>query len=330
MSVIQIGTGKMGQRWLEALLDSADVSLVGVVEPVEALRDAAVAKTGLEAGAAFASIDEALASGLQFEAAVIVTPPPTHRALAEQLLRADKDVLLEKPLATTIEDARALVEIAAETGRTLMVAQNYRYHRSFRELREAIHTGAIGAVTAVTVRFEKDARTMFGEGDFRYSMEHVLLMDMSIHHFDMIRAALGANVSRLYAQTWHVPEGNFEYDAAATVVMTMDSGASVTYTGNWASFGPETSWNADWEFVGDEGRIVWTEEGITIQRWGAEPAPLEVAAPLDAQVALVHEFVTAIQAGRRPATHAADNIESLAIVFAAIESATTGEVVSWN
>lgn len=329
MRVIQIGTGKMGQRWLEALMESPDVTLVGLVDPVEALRDAALEKTSLSATVAFASVDEALASDLEFEAAVIVTPPPTHRPLAEQVLQGGKHVLLEKPLATTLEDARALVGIAAETGQTLMVAQNYRHHRSFRELREAIHQGVIGAIAAVRIRFEKDARTMFGEGDFRYSMEHVLLVDMSIHHFDMIRAVLGANASRLYAQTWHVPEGNFQYDAAATVLMTMDSGVNVTYTGNWASFGPETSWNADWEFVGDEGRIVWTEEGITVQRWGEEPAPLEVAPPIDAQGALVHELVEAIAAGIQPPTHAGDNIDSLALVFAAVESTMTGEVITF-
>ena len=330
MNVIQIGTGKMGQRWLEALMDSPDVELVGIVEPVEALRLAAGDKTGLPAGAAFASVEDVLASDLRFDAAVIVTPPPTHRPLAEQVLRGGKHVLLEKPLATTLADARALVEIAEETGQTLMVAQNYRHHRSFGELREAIHRGAIGAIAAVRVQFEKDARTMFGEGDFRYSMENVLLVDMSIHHFDMIRAVLGANASRLYAQTWHVPDGNFQFDAAATVVMAMDSGVSVTYTGNWGSFGPETSWNGDWEFVGDEGRIVWTEAGITIQRWGADPMPLEVAPPIDAQGALVHEFVTAIGTGSQPPTHAGDNIESLALVFAAVESALTGEVITFG
>jgi myo-inositol 2-dehydrogenase/D-chiro-inositol 1-dehydrogenase len=330
MNVIQVGTGKMGQRWLEALVASPDVDLVGVVEPVDALREAAIARTGLDPASAFPSIEAALAGGTAFDAAVIVTPPPSHRPLAEQFLRAGRHVLLEKPLATTMDDARALVDCAAETGRTLMVAQNYRHHRGFPELRNAIRDGQIGAVSAVNIRFEKDTRTLFGEGDFRYSMQHVLLVDMSIHHFDLIRAALGTNPQRLYAQTWHVPEGNYQYDAAASVLMTMDSGTRVSYTGNWASFGPETSWNADWEFVGEDGRIVWTDAGVTLQRWGEESADLPVAEPGDAQGALVHEFVTAITAGTPPPSHAGDNINSLAIVFAAIESSLTGEVIAFS
>jgi len=330
MNVIQIGTGKMGQRWLDALLASPDVDLVGVVEPVDSLRQAAIDKTGLDSAHAFPSVETALASETAFDAAIIVTPPPSHRSLAEQLLRAGKHVLLEKPLSTNMDDARELVDCAAHTGQTLMVAQNYRHHRGFPELRHAIHRGQIGAVSAVNVRFEKDTRTMFGEGDFRYSMEHVLLVDMSIHHFDLIRAALGTNPRRLYAQTWHVPGGNYQYDAAASVLMTMDSGTTVSYTGNWASFGPETSWNADWEFVGDAGRMLWTDEGLTLHRWGEAALDLEVAEPPDAQGVLVREFVTAIAAGAQPPTHARDNINSLAIVFAAIESSLSGEVIAFD
>lgn len=327
MNLIQIGTGKMGQRWLEALLASSDATLVGVVEPVDAMRDAAVVKTRLPKESAFASVNDALA-GLDFDAAVIVTPPPSHRPLAEQLLRAGKHVLLEKPLATSLEDARALIEIATETGRTLMVAQNYRHFQAFQPFRNTIASGELGAIAAVNIRFEKDARTMFGVGDFRYSMEHVLLVDMSIHHFDMLRAALGTNVSRLFAQTWHVPDGNFQYDAAANVLMTMENGTAVTYRGNWASYGPETSWNGEWEVIGEHGRLVWTEESLTLYRWNSEPQDIPIEdASVDAQGALVREFVTAIDNGTLPPTHGGDNINSLAIVFAAVESSISGEVV---
>src|SRR5690606_23376873 len=135
---------------------------------------------------------DALAA-LEFDAAVVVTPPPTHRPIAGQLLEAGKHVLMEKPLATTIEDARELVDIAARTGRVLMVGQNYRYFNAFATVRDLLARGEVGTVSAVNIAFHKDARTMFGYGDFRYSMEHVLLVDMSIHHFDMIRAALGDN-----------------------------------------------------------------------------------------------------------------------------------------
>ena len=130
MRIVQVGVGKMGRAWLRELTSSGDVELAGIVEPVAAGREWAIAEYGLAPEQCVDSIDTALAD-LEWDAAVVVTPPPTHRPIAGRLLRLGKHVLLEKPLATTIEDAQALVDIAAETGRTLMVAQNYRFHDAF-------------------------------------------------------------------------------------------------------------------------------------------------------------------------------------------------------
>jgi predicted dehydrogenase len=332
MRVVQVGAGKMGQTWLKALAGSGDVDLVGIVEPVEAGRTRAMQEYGLLPEQCFASIEDALA-GLEWDAAVVVTPPPSHRPLAGQLLCAGKHVLLEKPLATTIEDARALVEIAAKTGKTLMVAQNYRYFEAFATVRSLVERGRIGTVRSVNIQFHKDTRTLFGEGDFRYGMEHVLLVDMSIHHFDMIRAALGTNAARVYAQTWHVPGGNYQHDAAASVLMTMENGVAVSYTGNWAGFGPETSWNGHWEIVGDLGRIVWSggdwsEADVSLHLWGENPEPVDlVQLENGGQAGLIEAFVCGVETGTPPETAAADNIASLAIVFAAVESSESGRVV---
>jgi len=333
MRIVQVGVGKMGRHWLEVLSGSGEVALTGIVEPVDALRETAIAKAGLPPERAYASLDAALA-GAEFDAAVVVTPPPTHRPIAEQLLRAGRHVLLEKPLATTIEDARALVELAAETGKTLMVAQNYRHFAAYRTVQSLVQSGRIGALQAVNIAFHRDARTMFGEGDFRYSMPHVLLVDMAIHHVDMLRGITGANARRVYAQSWHVPEGNFQHHAAASVLITMESGVAVSYTGNWATFQPETSWNGEWEIVGETGRITWAggdwdESRVSIQAFGAAPEAVDlVALPKSGQASLVAAFAAAVAAGEVPESAAADNINSLAIVFAAVESAETGQAVT--
>ncbi|MBA3378489.1 MAG: Gfo/Idh/MocA family oxidoreductase [Chloroflexia bacterium] len=332
MKIVQVGVGKMGRAWMKAFATTEDVELAGIVEPVVANREWAMAEYGLVPSQCFDSVDAALVMP-RWDAAVIVTPPPSHYPLAGQLLRAGKHVLLEKPLATSIEDARALVGIAEETGRTLMVAQNYRYHDAFSAVRPLVASGRIGTVRAVNIQFQKDGRTIFGEGDFRYAMKHVLLVDMSIHHFDMVRAMLGTNPERVYAQTWHVPGGVFEFDAAASVLITMEDGALVSYVGNWAAFDRETSWNGDWEIVGDRGRIVWaggdfTDAGITVREWGKEPDRITFE-PLvkGGQLGLLEAFASAIASGTHPETAAADNVHSLGIVFAAVESAETGQVV---
>ncbi|MBA2470677.1 MAG: Gfo/Idh/MocA family oxidoreductase [Chloroflexia bacterium] len=333
MKIIQVGVGKMGRAWLKAFAVTEDVELVGIVEPVAANREWAMAEYGLAPERCLDSLDAALET-LEWDGTVIVTPPPSHRPLAERLLRAGKHVLIEKPLAATIDDARDLVAIAAETGQTLMVAQNYRYHDAFSTVRALVASGRIGQVRSVKIEFRKNASTIFSEGDFRYAMKHVLLVDMSIHHFDMIRALLGANAARVFAQTWHVPGGNFEFDAAASVLIAMDDGVVVSYTGNWAAYPPETSWNGAWEIIGERGRIVWAggdlkEAEISVQERGQEleRVPLEELAK-GGQLGLLEAFAQAVAAGAQPETAAADNVESLGIVFAAVESAETGQVVT--
>jgi predicted dehydrogenase len=332
MRVVQVGVGKMGQHWLDVLIASDRVELAGIVEPVAALREAAAGKASLDETLTFDALDNALVT-IDFDAAVVVTPPPTHRPIAEQLLRAGRHVLLEKPLATTIEDARALVDTAGETGRTLMVAQNYRHFEAFATIRELVAGGSIGPLRSVSIAFRREARTMFGVGDFRYSMPHVLLVDMSIHHFDMLRALTGANAARVYAQSWHVPDGVFAHDAAASALITMTDGTVVTYTGNWATHTTETSWNGEWEIVGERGRIGWgggdwSAAEVEIQEWGAPPEPVTLK-PIarSGQAGLLAAFVDAIGTGTEPDTAATDNIHSLEIVFAAVESVETGRVV---
>ncbi len=330
MKLVQIGVGKMGRTWLNTICGAEAVEVAGIVEPVAAARDWAMSEFGLTPEQCLGNVEDALTS-LEWDAALVVTPPPTHRPLAEQLLRAGKHVLLEKPLATTIADAQALVEIAEDTGKTLMVAQNYRFHDAFNVVRQLVAANRVGAVRAVTIQFHKDARAM-GEGDFRFKMKHALLMDMSIHHFDMIRAVFGVNATRVYAQSWHVPDGNFEYHAAASALITLDDGVVVSYTGNWAAYQPETSWNGAWEIVGERGRIVWDggdygEARISVQEWGRAPEQVAVAS-LDkgGLRGLLDAFARAVESGIPPETSAADNINSLEIVFAAVESVETGAV----
>ena len=332
MRIVQVGVGKMGQHWLEVLGAHDDVELVGIVEPVDALREAAKAKARLDEPVAVGSLDDAIAT-LEFDAAVVVTPPVTHRPISEQLLRAGKHVLQEKPLATSREDAEALVTIAAETGKTLMVAQNYRHFEAYRTVKAVLDSGRAGPIAAVAIRFAKDARTMFGEGDFRYQMTHPLLVDMSIHHFDMLRGLLGSDPGRVYAQSWHVPHGNYAHHAAATVQFRMDDGVPVTYMGNWATSEPETSWNGAWEIIGDGGRVTWgggdwDAAEIAFQPHGGEPEAVPLLpGSVKGQAGLVSAFVAAVREGLEPETSAADNLRSLAMVLGAVESADTGVVV---
>jgi len=95
------------------------------------------------------SIDELLAIP-EIRLVVIATPNATHYPFAKQCLDAGRDVLVDKPFATTFEEGKSLVEIARETGRLLTVYQNRRYDGDFQAIRQLVEAGTLGHI----VRFE--------------------------------------------------------------------------------------------------------------------------------------------------------------------------------
>lgn len=334
MRVVQVGLGAFGRRWAGVVRASTGAGLVAVVDPDERAREWAVANLGLAPGDCLSNIDAALARS-DWDAALIVTPPGTHHAVATAALRAGKHVLLEKPLATTLAEARDLVATAAASGRTLMVSQNYRFRRPARTVQQVVAAGEIGEVLAVKAACRRDTRTVFPPGDFRYRMRHPYVLDMAIHHVDLLRAVTGRDVRQVFARSWRVPDSPYAHEPAVSALMTLAGGAAVSYEGDWAAHGRETSWNGEWELIGERGRIVWSggeqdpsQGEVRLHRWGAEPelvALAELAA--SDQAGTLREFADAVAAGRAPETSGADNFRGLAVVLACVESIERGEAV---
>lgn len=127
-----------------------------VIRAVPGLHLAAIVqRTGNEAGEKYPDVrivrnlDELLAiRGIRL--VVIATPNDTHYSFARQCLEAGRDVLVDKPFTTTVEEAKALVELAKEKGRLLTVYQNRRYDGDFQALRKLVAAGTLGRI----VRFE--------------------------------------------------------------------------------------------------------------------------------------------------------------------------------
>ena len=155
--------------------------------------DAARALTGVPADRCHTDLEAALAAA-GADVAVAVVPPAAHREVATRCLEAGLPVLVEKPLAGTREDCLALVETAQRLGRELAVSQNYRYRRVIETARQVIASGRLGAIgqAQVDFRIHHDFR-----GTFRESMDDPLIVDMAVHHFDLIRFVTGLEASRV-------------------------------------------------------------------------------------------------------------------------------------
>jgi predicted dehydrogenase len=334
MRVIQVGLGGFGQSWAKIAQATPDVDLVGVADAMPAARTWAAKELGLDASVIFDDLASALAA-VEADAVLVITPPDTHHAVATAALNAGKHVLLEKPLATTIEEASDLIRTADSAGRILMVSQNYRYRPGAVAVRQVVADGVLGELVSVRARCLRDTRAIWPADNFRYAMHHPFVLDMSIHHADLLRAITGQEVTAIYARGWRVPDSPYQHDPAVAAMLTLSSGATVVYEGDWATHASETSWNGEWELLGERGRLTWTGPAddvmtgtVTLQLNGEEPRdlPLPDLAVSD-RAASLSLFAEAVRTGQEPETSGRDNIRSLGIVLGCVDSIESGSIV---
>ncbi|MGH2560128.1 MAG: Gfo/Idh/MocA family protein, partial [Thermomicrobiales bacterium] len=331
IKVVQVGLGGFGRSWAKIAVNAPSIHLVGVADPAADARSWAANELELPATALFSSLDEALERS-SCDAVLVITPPETHHALVAQALQAGKHVLVEKPLATTLPEAQELIQTADQAARILMVSQNYRFRAPARAAQQAITGGQLGALIHVAVRCRRDTRRTWPVDNFRYHMRHPYVVDMAIHHVDLLRALTGRNVRRVDARSWRIPDSPFCHDPACAALIELDGGVPVLYEGTWATRDQETSWNAAWEIVGESGRLIWTgglddplSGDVTIETWGQPPIqlPQPSSAYLD-RAGTLQAFRVATLTGEEPATSARDNLHSLAVVLGCIASIERG------
>jgi predicted dehydrogenase len=336
MKVIQVGIGGMGQVWLQTVLASEEVEFAGFVEVNEGIAEAQAARNGLDRALIFPTLDDALASVQAdgVDGVINVTPPQFHRDISIRALEAGIPVLSEKPLAPTLAEAREIVECANRTGVLHVVTQNYRYSTVAQTLKRALDPVGMGKIGAVTVEFFKGPHF----GGFREEMPYPLIVDMSIHHFDLLRFFLGADPVSVFGRSWNPSWSWFKGDASASALVNFEDGVVATYSGSWCATGHETPWNGNWRFDCENGIVTLVDDKVWVyprvrEHAGLLPPPVEptpvelVAPPRVAQAYLLHEFYAAVTEGAPAVTTCQDNIKSLSIVLNLVESFERGGVV---
>ena len=336
MKVIQVGIGGMGETWLRAVQRSPQVDLAGIVEIDAAIADAQADAYQLDRSLIFNTLPDAL-NAVKADAVINVTPPRFHREICVTSMSAGLPVLTEKPLADTLVDARAIVSVAIESGLLCGVAQNYRYRPLTQTIKAILDSGELGALGALQAEFYRGPHF----GGFREEMAHPLILDMSIHHFDLMRLFLGSNAKTITARSWNPTWSWFAGDASAAAQIEFGGGLQATYSGSWCSQAFETSWNANWRFDCERGVLRVEDDRIFAQQLlsvdeGARglagihddmrEIPL-MAMKREGQDYLLHEFCQAVTSGSSFATTAQDNIHTMEFVFGVMRACDGGETV---
>jgi predicted dehydrogenase len=148
----------------------------------------------------------------ELEAVIVATPPDSHAALAAEALRAGKHVLVEKPLARTVEESRSLVDLSEAGGLTLCVGHEKRFHPSLERVRELLEQAAIGTPFYCGVHWASAAKLDparlvpdgFRDGyTWRWRDRSVgggLVQDHLPHYVDLVRHWTKEEPEGVYAQ----------------------------------------------------------------------------------------------------------------------------------
>ncbi|GHD03194.1 Gfo/Idh/MocA family protein [Zhihengliuella salsuginis] len=327
LRLVQVGAGGMGRAWLKTIAGNPDVELAGVVDlDLDVARDALAALAaagvdGVDEVVTGRSVGEVAArSGA--DAVVNVTVPAAHRPVNEEALFASLPVLCEKPAAPTVAEALGQAAAAQAAGQLLMISQSRRYFAALDAL--AAQVRELGEIGTVDCGFFKAPHF----GGFREEMDHVLLVDMAIHHFDAARRLIGADPVAVYCEE-HNPGWSWYRGAAnASAIFEFASGARFVYAGSWCAPGEETSWNGRWRISAERGTARWDGDAAPVAHEPpAAPSTAALEPRAEETAGALAEFVDCLRTGRVPETAAAENARSLAMVEAAIASSESGERV---
>ena len=330
-TAVVVGAGGISNAWFPPLIEEK-VNVKAVVDLRLEAAQGQITQYGLDAEAC--TDLKATLARLKPDFVVDLTVPEAHCNVTCTALKAGCHVVSEKPMAASMAEGRKMVKTAEETGCMYMVSQSRRWDNTHdRVRRTVVESGALGAITTVNCDFFLGAHF----GGFRDEMVSPLILDMAIHHFDLARFMAGVDPVAVYCHEFN-PRGSwYKGDVAASAIFEMSDGVVFTYRGSWCAEGCHTSWNGDWRIVGEQGTLVYDHdrepEGQVLAGDEGFNRPLKDLKVAESPMkyygmhGALREMLEFLRTRKLPQTECHDNIKSLAMVFAAMESARKGKRV---
>lgn len=328
---IVVGAGSISNAWFPPI-KTEGVQVAAVVDLREEAAQAQVEKYQLKGARIYTDLDKALAE-TKADFVVDLTIPDAHCEVTVKSLNAGFHVIGEKPMASSMEQARRMVQASEKSGKLYMVSQSRRWDTKHATVASVVRSGALGTLTTLNCDFYIGAHF----GGFRDEMESPLILDMSIHHFDLARMFSGADAVSVYCEEFN-PRGSwYKGNVAADALFEMTGGLRFAYRGSWCAEGCHTSWNGNWRIIGDKGTMLYQQDQdphgeVVVGDTGffRPKMPLSIT-PVLVEKPEMHgglcEMLRFLRTGTKPQTECHDNIKSLAMVFAAMQSSRAGKRV---
>ncbi len=339
MKIACLGTGTFGLNHLRVVReDFPDLQVVAIYDPHEPNRDAALK---LAPGAkACRTQEEMIAS--EADGVFISTPGFMHLDHASACLMAGKHVLLEKPVMTTREGCRRMLELANKhPDRVILVNHELRYADYFRKIKELIDSGAVGEPQLVWCKsFRPPFLKKVGNWIQDSRQSGGVMVDMNSHHFDLMNWWVGSRAKRVAGfggtDVVHVVNNEHEVLDHASVSFEYENGVRGGLL--LSMFAPPTGEDLEMGVIGSGGMIQTKMSRWEIHQWKcgaekAEPVVHHVPPARDTRgtpigfVEAHDEFLKCVREGRQPLTNVQACVGGSLLAIAAEEAIKTGKVI---
>jgi len=323
-----VGMGARGLDWVRELKAAPAFELAACVDVDPDALQKASEHAGLSSDHCFTDLTEALDKN-DCHAVIVATPPDCHLAACEAALQRKLAVLVEKPFTMRLVEAARLVSLARENKAQLLVAQNFRYLRSFRTIKQLIDDGTLGKVGMVSCHYYRPFHSM---APSLANLQNSVLWGMTVHHLDVLRYVLGTEATGVSADTFTLPWGKLPEGASLQLMLSMADQTRVSYSATYESTGHrlfEGGQEFYARFIGERATvhvfqrwlILWENGRLPrLVRRGARKKTEERILLDQLQRAVEHDVETEVS-GR-------DNLQTIAILEASVRSAAEGKQIN--
>ena len=257
------------------------------------------------------------------DAVDICTVHDQHFAHAMAALAAGKHVLVEKPMATTLDDCRAMAAAAEKVGKILMVAHHQRFDPKYRAIRQVIASGELGAIQAVLAVACLNVSGV-PAGHWMFDGQRAgggVTMTLGLNLVDMCRWAV-CEVAAVKGAVCRRNHAAFRHGAEDQVfaLLELANGAVAEIFASYTSWSPPSGRGERIEIHGEKGTLVCAGQGPVLvaseQRSGKEFVPLPVAGAEDMYGQEIRHFAECVRTGNEPDCGGRDVLKTMEVVYA--------------
>lgn len=314
-----VGLGWRGRQWVEVVRRTPAYELAACVDVDDAALQKAATDLRIPSRQCYSRPEDALeAAALQ--AVIVATSIGSHVVPSRLVLARRIPLLVEKPFALTLREARELTDMAAAAGVPLMVGQTYRYTgmaQTIKRFLAAGDAGRVGMVVYQVYRGSRFVRPAVAE------LPNGILWETAVHYVDLLRYVLGQEIVAVTAESFALPWTRLGPGAAMQILLTFADGARGVIAATY-----DTRPAASLRIVAERGILTPWRRWLLLTDSRRIPRIVGTAPHIEPEAVLLRQFSRAIHLGEEPDASAKDNLRTVAVLEACARSAAERRTIN--